>query len=104
GSLKSFAKLNPENWSRADYPDRINYIDLSNTKWGSVEAIVHYSGKNAPSRAQRILRPGDTVVGTVRPGNGSYALISEDGLTGSTGFAVLRPMKSSFREFVYCVA
>ena len=40
-------------------------------------------------RAQRVLRPGDTIVGTVRPGNGAYALVSEDGLTGSTGFAVL---------------
>ncbi|NJO82341.1 MAG: restriction endonuclease subunit S [Blastochloris sp.] len=47
------------------------------------------------------MRVYDTVVGTVRPGNGSYALISEEGLTGSTGFAVLRPKKAEYADFVY---
>jgi type I restriction enzyme S subunit len=51
-----------------------------------------------------VLRPGDTIVGTVRPGNGSYALISENGLTGSTGFAVLRPRKPQWAQFVYLAA
>jgi type I restriction enzyme S subunit len=60
-----------------------------------------YQTDDAPSRAQRVLRPGDTIVGTVRPGNGSYAFISEDGLTGSTGFAVLRPNKPQYGQFVY---
>jgi type I restriction enzyme S subunit len=40
----------------------------------------------------------------VRPGNGSYALVSEEGLTGSTGFAVLRPRKPDYVEFVYLAA
>jgi type I restriction enzyme S subunit len=40
----------------------------------------------------------------VRPGNGSYALISEEGLTGSTGFAVLRPRDPQHREIVYLAA
>jgi type I restriction enzyme S subunit len=40
----------------------------------------------------------------VRPGNGSYAFISEDGLTGSTGFAVLRPRRIGYAEFVYFAA
>jgi type I restriction enzyme S subunit len=40
----------------------------------------------------------------VRPGNGSYAFISDDGLTGSTGFAVLRPLKAKYAEFVYLAA
>jgi type I restriction enzyme S subunit len=37
----------------------------------------------------------------VRPGNGSYALISQAGLTGSTGFAVLRPTSAHCSGFVY---
>jgi type I restriction enzyme, S subunit len=37
----------------------------------------------------------------VRPGNGSYAFVNEEGLTGSTGFAALRPMHPDTREFVY---
>lgn len=63
-----------------------------------------YTQQDAPSRAQRVLRPRDTVVGMVRPGNGSYAFISEDGLTGSTGFAVLQPLRTEYAEFVYFAA
>lgn len=51
-----------------------------------------------------MLRVGDTIVGTVRPGNGSYALISQPGLTGSTGFAVLRPRKPGYTSLVYLAA
>ena len=79
----------------------MQYVDLTNTKWGRIESLTEYEKANAPSRAQRVLRPGDTIIGTVRPGNGSYALISEDGLTGSTGFAVLRPRQAAFRELIY---
>jgi type I restriction enzyme S subunit len=104
GSLSDIAILNPESWSRANYPDRVDYIDLSNTKWGAIETITQFKSDAAPSRAQRILRPGDTVVGTVRPGNGSYAFVSADGLTGSTGFAVLRPIQNIYREAVYLAA
>ena len=104
GTLADCASLNPESWSRDTRPEIINYVDLSNTKWGRIEAITTYAQQDAPSRAQRILRPQDTIVGTVRPGNGSYAFISEDGLTGSTGFAVLRPMKPEYAEFVYLAA
>lgn len=100
-SLADFALLNPEVWTKQNPPITIEYVDLSNVKWGRIEATTLHPWNEAPSRAQRVLRFGDTIVGTVRPGNGSYALISDDGLTGSTGFAVLRPRKSSFREIVY---
>src|SRR6202034_3209241 len=82
----------------------IKYVDLSNTKWGRIHEVMEYTREEAPSRAQRILRPGDTIVGTVRPGNGSYALVGINGLTGSTGFAVLRPKSAECREVVYLAA
>ena len=104
GTLADIAALNPEAWSKESVPSEIQYVDLSNTKWGRIESTSSYFWKQAPSRAQRVLRPGDTIVGTVRPGNGSYALIREDGLTGSTGFAVLRPKSPVFRGFVYLAA
>ncbi|EQD80815.1 protein s, partial [mine drainage metagenome] len=90
--------------SKATRPPLINYIDLSSTKWGRIETATTYAQEAAPSRAQRILRPGDTIVGTVRPGNGSYAMISDEGLTGSTGFAALRPGNMARVEFVYLAA
>ena len=101
GTLADVSSLNPEVWSKETRPPVINYVDLSNTKWGRIEAITVFARQDAPSRAQRVLRPGDTIVGTVRPGNGSYAFIAEDGLTGSTGFAVLRPLRAECAEFVY---
>ncbi|BAO29731.1 putative specificity protein s [Sulfuritalea hydrogenivorans sk43H] len=104
GSLDDIADLNPESWSKKNSPTEIDYVDLSNTKWGVIELTTRFAWADAPSRAQRILRPGDTIVGTVRPGNGSYSYVSADGLTGSTGFAVLRPKDDDYRELLYFAA
>ena len=103
-TLGELAQLNPESWSKKNCPPEVKYVDLANTKWGVVESTQRFLWKDVPSRARRILRPGDTIVGTVRPGNGSYSLIESNGLTGSTGFAVLRPLHPRFRELVYLSA
>lgn len=103
-SLSEFAYLNPESWSKNSQPVKIKYVDLANTKWGVIETVQQLNWKEAPSRAQRILRIGDTIVGTVRPGNGSFSFIGQEGFTGSTGFAVLRPKMDRYREFVYLSA
>lgn len=103
-TLATFADLNPDSWSAATRPTQIEYVDLSNTKWGRIEATQRFNQADAPSRAQRVLQKGDTIVGTVRPGNGSYALVSRSGLTGSTGFAVLRAREGSASELVYLAA
>lgn len=103
-SLSEFSSLNPESWTKRTRTEQIRYVDLSNTKWGRIESITNYEAADAPSRAQRVLRSLDTIVGTVRPGNGSYALISDEDLTGSTGFAVLRPLRREYSEFVYLAA
>jgi len=102
GSLFDITQLNPESWSKDTRPDTLRYVDLSTVKWGRIQNFEVFERDKAPSRAQRVLRVGDTVVGTVRPGNGSYALIGIDGLTGSTGFAVLRPTKS--KAYTYLAA
>ena len=104
GTLADIALLNPESWTSASPPDKVAYVDLSNTKWGSIETIETCAWQDAPSRARRVLRPGDTIVGTVRPANGSHALVGVEGLTGSTGFAVLRPKEAFDAQFVWCAA
>jgi type I restriction enzyme S subunit len=104
GTVSALADLNSESWSRSTAPEIVRYVDLANTKWGSITSIVEYPWEAAPSRARRVLQPWDTIVGTVRPGNGSYALVLEHGLTGSTGFAVLRPREPRYRSLVYCAA
>ena len=103
-TLGELAQLNPESWTKRNFPLEVNYVDLANTKWGVIESTHPFLWEDAPSRAKRILRYGDTIVGTVRPGNGSYALIGTNGLTGSTGFAVLRPLRPHLRELVYLTA
>ncbi len=104
GTLTDVSDLNSESWFVQNRPCQLEYVDLSNTKWGVIEDAETYAWEAAPSRARRVLRPGDTIVGTVRPGNGSYALVDLNGLTGSTGFAVLRPKEPVFRALVYCAA
>ena len=101
GEIQDIAELNPETWGSRNQPLRVKYLDLSNVKYGKIDCIEKYEWGDAPSRARRILKAGDTVVGTVRPGNGSYCLIGEDGITGSTGFAVLRPKNKNDNAFVY---
>jgi type I restriction enzyme S subunit len=103
GVLADYSTLNPESWTKGSRPPVIRYVDLAGVKWGRMDTPTRHTG-DAPSRAQRVLRPGDTIVGTVRPGNGSYALVSDDGLTGSTGFAVFRPNRPENRAFVYLAA
>ncbi len=100
-TLASVARLNPEAWTTRKHPDEIHYLDLSNVKDGLIEAPTKYSWEEAPSRARRVLQQGDTIIGTVRPGNRSFALIDQAGLTGSTGFAVLRPASDMEREYLY---
>lgn len=104
GCLSDVASLNPEKWGARNAPETVVYVDLSNTKWGVIEATTTYSWSEAPSRARMVLRPGDTIVGTVRPGNGSFAYIAETGLTGSTGFAVLRPNRPNDAALVSLAA
>ena len=102
--LTALAEMNPESWSRKNTPEEVKYVDLANTKWGTIEATQRFPWQDAPSRAKRVLQPGDTIVGMVRPSNGSFAFLSDSGLTGSTGFAVLRPRQSRYTELVFLSA
>lgn len=104
GTLAEICHLNPESWSAKTLPNTVSYVDLANTKSGEISELQVVSEKDIPSRARRILRSGDTIIGTVRPGNRSFALVGKENLTGSTGFAVLRPIAQEWLEFVYLVA
>lgn len=102
--LSAVCELNASSWSAKTLPDSVRYVDLANTKNGEVIEVQTVEGSSIPGRARRILAVGDTIVGTVRPGNRSFALVGEANLTGSTGFAVLHPRTDFFREYVYLAA
>ena len=95
--------LNQRSWQKNTAPDSVIYVDLANTKNGEILETQTFTWENAPSRARRVLTPGDTIVGTVRPGNRSFALVptTEYQLTGSTGFAVISPRSPEWTEFNY---
>ncbi len=105
GDLNSFCKLNKNSWTKKNAPEDLWYVDLANTKNGYILKIQNFLWGESPSRACRILTYGDTIIGTVRPGNRSFALIgkSDKVLTGSTGFAVLTPKKNYYREITYFI-
>lgn len=93
--LKYVSSINDETLTETTDPDyEFNYIDIGNVD--AVEGIVGketYRFENAPSRARRIVRQGDTIVSTVRTYLKAIAHIreSENHLIVSTGFAVVRP-------------
>jgi len=99
--VRSFVKLNDQSWSKKNHPDSLEYLDLGSIKSNKISEIETYLWDEAPSRARRVLEIGDTIVGTVRPGNRSFGFIQRSGITGSTGFAVLTPLKDEYAEFVY---
>ncbi|WP_305461978.1 restriction endonuclease subunit S [Photobacterium leiognathi] len=103
GVISDIAKLNAKSWTKKNQPEQVHYVDLANTKNGVIETVTTYDFDEAPSRARRVLNSGDTIVGTVRPGNRSFAFIgkTEQPLTGSTGFAVLSPKEEFWTSFVY---
>lgn len=72
------------------------YIDVSgvNNKSFAITSYSLHKGKNAPSRARKIVRLNDTIIATVRPTLKHIALIKKeyDNQICSTAFCVLRPI------------
>lgn len=78
------------------YPyEEIKYIDISSVKSGFLEKTSMHKLEEAPSRAKRLVKHGDTIWSTVRPNRKSYLYIyePEENLVVSTGFVVLSPKK-----------
>ena len=80
---------------RRDPDKQFIYIDISSID-RSAKTILNPSvifGKEAPSRAKRIVNKGDVLVSTTRPNLNAVALVHEDldGQICSTGLCVLRP-------------
>jgi type I restriction enzyme S subunit len=72
---------------------QLRYIDIASVSVGSYDFPEPSAWDEAPSRARRAVRRGDTLWSTVRPNRRSHALnLSNDSsLVGSTGLAVMTP-------------
>ncbi len=105
--LKYVAEINRyalnEN-TNSDY--EFQYIDIGNV---TIEGLTHspqlMKFKDAPSRARRIVKKGDTIVSTVRTYLKAIAYIEDkaDNLIASTGFAVLTSKGMLDSKFLYCI-
>jgi len=91
--MKDLADVNARSIKK-DYPHaRIRYVDISSVNHGSLEQTTTYDLADAPSRAKRLVKTGDTIWSCVRPNRKAYHYIDRpaDNLVVSTGFAVLSP-------------
>jgi type I restriction enzyme, S subunit len=90
--LADIADVNNESLS-GSYDGHIDYVDISSVTPGSIDGIVRYEFRDAPSRARRIVKHGDIIWSCVRPNRRSHAVIWQPSqpLIVSTGFAVITP-------------
>lgn len=101
--LKDIAELNSRNLGR-DYPyDDIEYIDISSVGSGVLFDTKTYALREAPSRAKRLVKKGDTILSTVRPNRRSFLFIKapKENQVVSTGFAVLTPKEDVNPRYLY---
>lgn len=108
GTLSDLVNVNPDKASAMRGLDRFRYIDiscLSDSGISQAEMIPVVESTDAPSRAQRLVKVGDSLVGTVRPERGARGLVGTDlhGEVASTGICVLRPKSTTDSVFVYAV-
>lgn len=108
--LKYVSELNARKLSENEDPDfEINYVDIGNVNSnGKIEEIQVFRFENAPSRARRIIKNGDTIVSTVRTYLKAIAYFekAEENLICSTGFAVFSPHHDKFvkKYFYYLIS
>ncbi len=104
--IDTLADINPEQIGSGYEHSTIAYLDIGNVVAGSIGQPKIMPLRDAPSRARRVVRPGDTILSTVRPGNRAYAFMRAipDNLVVSTGFAVLRGKDSVDPRFLYYLA
>lgn len=100
-ALKEICEINPPN---SALPASFIYIDLESVEGGVLHARKRIERKDAPSRAQRLLKNGDVVFQIVRPyqRNNLFVQFADDETyVASTGYAQLRANESE--SFLYQV-
>ena len=88
------------------YPEKVfDYIDVSSVSNISftIEKTQKIKGKNAPSRARRLVRKNDVIFATVRPTLKRIAIIPDrlDNQICSTGYFVLRPTSEVNHRYLF---
>lgn len=103
--LKYLVSINDQVLSEATAPDhKMRYVDIGGVDHiRGIHSVEDTVFGEAPDRARRVVRHGDTIVSTVRTYLRAIASIRQPAPNTivSTGFAVLRPKSSLCSEFAY---
>ncbi|MCM8797726.1 MAG: restriction endonuclease subunit S [Candidatus Omnitrophica bacterium] len=103
--LGDIANINERSIGK-NYPyDEIEYIDISSVGTGILNETKRYKLAEAPSRAKRLVRSGDTILSTVRPNLRAFSYIKnpKENYVVSTGFAVLTAKHGVDSRFLYYI-
>lgn len=90
----------------AKLPDQpFRYVDIGaiDNKSLTITAPKSFPGRDAPTRARRVIQAGDTLFSTVRTHLKNIALVPDelDGELTSTGIAVLRPNEAIDPDYLF---
>lgn len=102
--LKRLALLNCETLGdQTDAEMKFRYIDIASTGRGALlREPEEMTFASSPSRARRVVQPGDTILSTVRTYLRAVWTLRDvcDDLVASTGFVVLRPRANMDPRFL----
>ena len=102
--LGDLCDINPESIKKNYDYEEIKYIDISSVGTGTfIDDPKVLPLNEAPSRAKRIVKDGDTILATVRPNLRSFLYVKnpDENTIASTGFAVLRAKKNADSRYIY---
>jgi type I restriction enzyme S subunit len=99
--LEKTETVNPLQSPNAEF-DYIDVSSVSNTTF-EIEETQRLKGKDAPSRARKLVRTNDIIFATIRPTLQRIAVVPEhlDKQVCSTGYFVLRPKQGIDHRFVF---
>ena len=99
--LQKTETVNPLQSLQAEF-DYIDVSSVSNTTF-QIEATQRLEGKDAPSRARKLVRANDILFATIRPTLQRIAVVPEhlDKQVCSTGYFVLRPKPGIDHRFIF---
>ena len=99
--LEKTETINPLRSPHAEF-DYIDVSSISNQTF-RIEATQRLKGKDAPSRARRLVKTNDILFATVRPTLQRIAIVPDelDNQVCSTGYFVLRPKPGIDHRFIF---
>lgn len=103
GKLGEIISINPDSIGKNFDFDEILYTDISSVGTGVADQPTILNLSEAPSRARRLIKNGDTILSTVRPNRRSFLYVKnpQENRVVSTGFAVLRASENIDSRFLY---